>query len=289
VRNAEGRNLMVDLSNILTIVKNITIWNVLDILIVGYIFYKLYILIKESRAEQLIKGLALILVVLKLSELLQLVALHWIIQNTLTVGLIAIIVIFQPELRRALEHLGRSKFITRKLFDTKEEMQRVVDEITIAAVDLSESKTGALIIIEQETGLRDYVANGIPIDAVVSSPLLENIFVVNTPLHDGAVVIRRARIVAAGCVLPLTEHEVRKELGTRHRAAIGITESSDAIAVVVSEETGNISLSINGRLTRNYNDERLKLVLTKIFEHNLAKETTMYKKVKTWLTKVNKK
>lgn len=280
---------MADFSNILTIVKNITIWNVLDILIVGYIFYKLYTLIRESRAEQLIKGLALILIVLKLSELLQLVALHWILQNTLTVGLIAIIVIFQPELRKALEHLGRSKFLTRRFFDTEEEMQRVVDEITIAATNLSESKTGALIIIEQETGLRDYAANGIVIDAAVSSALLENIFVVNTPLHDGAVIIRRERIVAAACVLPLTEHEVKKELGTRHRAAIGITESSDAIAVVVSEETGNISLSINGRLTRNYNGERLKLVLTKIMEHNKAKETTMYKKVKTWLTKVDKK
>lgn len=280
---------MVNFSNILTIIKNITIRNVLDILIVGYIFYKLYTLIKESRAEQLIKGLALIIIVMKLSDLLQLVALHWILQNTLTVGLIAIIVIFQPELRKALEHLGRSKLITKKFFDTEEEMQRVVDEITIAATNLSESKTGALIVIEQETGLRDYVANGIIIDAAVSSALLENIFVVNTPLHDGAVIIRRERIVAAACVLPLTEHEVKKELGTRHRAAIGITESSDAIAVVVSEETGNISLSINGRLTRNYNGERLKLVLTKIMEHNKAKETTMYKKVKTWLTKVNKK
>lgn len=280
---------MADISNILTIVKNITIWNVLDIAIVGYIFYKLYTLIRESRAEQLIKGVILIFIVLKLSEFLQLVALHWILQNTLTVGLIAIIVIFQPELRKALEHLGRSKFLTRKLFDTDEEMQRVIDEITIAATELSESRTGALIIIEQETGLRDYVSSGISIDSVVSSALLENIFVVNTPLHDGAVIIRRDRIVAAACVLPLTEHEVRKELGTRHRAAIGITETSDAIAVVVSEETGNISLSINGRLTRNYNGERLKLVLTKIMEHNMAKETTMYKKVKTWLTKVNKK
>lgn len=280
---------MGNFSNILTIVKNITIWNVLDILIVGYIFYKLYTLIRESRAEQLIKGLALIIIVLKLSDILQLVALHWILQNTLTVGLIAIIVIFQPELRKALEHLGRSRFLTRKFFDTEEEMQKVVDEITIAATNLSESKTGALIIIEQETGLRDYVANGILIDAAVSSALLENIFVVNTPLHDGAVIIRRDRIIAAACVLPLTEHEVKKELGTRHRAAIGITESSDAIAVVVSEETGNISLSINGRLTRNYNGERLKLVLTKIMEHNKAKEATMYKKVKTWLTKVDKK
>lgn len=280
---------MDNISNILTLVRHITIRNILDIMIVAFIFYKLYYLIRESRAEQLIKGVFLILVVLKLSEALQLVALHWILQNTITVGLIAVMIIFQPELRKALEHLGRSKFVTRKLFDSDEEMQRVVDEITIAAANLSESKTGALIVIEQETGLRDYVANGIAIDSLISSALLENIFVVNTPLHDGAVIIKRDRIAAAACVLPLTEHEVRKELGTRHRAGIGITESSDAIAIIVSEETGNISLSINGRLTRNYNGERLKLVLTKILQHNQAKETTMYKKVKTWLAKVNKK
>lgn len=280
---------MDNISNILTIVKHITVRNILDIMIVAFIFYKLYYLIRESRAEQLLKGVFLILVVLKLSEMLQLVALHWILQNTITVGLIAVMIIFQPELRKALEHLGRSKLVTRKLFDSDEEMQRVVDEITIAAANLSESKTGALIVIEQETGLRDYVANGIAIDSLISSALLENIFVVNTPLHDGAVIIKRDRIAAAACVLPLTEHEVRKELGTRHRAGIGITESSDAIAIIVSEETGNISLSINGRLTRNYNGERLKLVLTKILQHNQAKETTMYKKVKTWLAKVNKK
>lgn len=280
---------MGDFSNILAIAKNITLINIIDIAIVGYILYKIYMLIKESRAEQLIKGLILIVIVMKLSEILKLVTLHFLIQNTLTVGLIAVIVIFQPELRKALEHLGRSKFLTRKLFDTDEEMQRVVDEIALAAANLSETKTGGLIIIEQDTGLKDYVASGIKIDASVTSALLENIFVVNTPLHDGAVIIRRDRIVAAACVLPLTEQEVRKELGTRHRAAIGITETSDAIAVVVSEETGNISLSINGRLTRNYNNERLKLVLTKIMERNMANETTLFKRVKTWLGKTNKK
>jgi diadenylate cyclase len=284
-----GGKSMGDFSNILAIAKNITLINIIDIAIVGYILYKIYMLIKESRAEQLIKGLILIVIVMKLSEILKLVTLHFLIQNTLTVGLIAVIVIFQPELRKALEHLGRSKFLTRKLFDTDEEMQKVVDEIALAASNLSETQTGGLIIIEQDTGLKDYVASGIKIDASVTSALLENIFVVNTPLHDGAVIIRRDRIVAAACVLPLTEQEVRKELGTRHRAAIGITETSDAIAVVVSEETGNISLSINGRLTRNYNNERLKLVLTKIMERNMANETTLFKRVKTWLGKTNKK
>jgi diadenylate cyclase len=159
---------MGDFSNVLAIAKNITLINIIDIAIVGYILYKIYMLIKESRAEQLIKGLILIVVVMKLSEILNLVTLHFLIQNTLTVGLIAVIVIFQPELRRALEHLGRSKFLTRRLFDTDEEMGRVIDEIAMAAVNLSDTKTGGLIIIEQDTGLKDYVASGIKIDAAVS-------------------------------------------------------------------------------------------------------------------------
>ncbi len=280
---------MEDIYNIMNIVKNITLWNIVDILIVAYILYKLIMLIRETRAEQLIKGLFLIVVVMKISEILGLVTINYIIKNTLTVGLIAVIVIFQPELRKALEHLGRSKILTRKIFDSDEEIQKVVDEIVIAAVNLSESKTGALMIIEQETGLNDYLQSGIKIDAEVSSALLENIFVVNTPLHDGAVIIRRDRIAAAACVLPLTEQQVKKELGTRHRAGIGITESSDSVAVVVSEETGNISLALNGKLTRNYNGERLKLVLTKILERNMNPDTSMVKKVKEWLTKKNEK
>lgn len=280
---------MEDIYNIMNIVKNITLWNIVDILIVAYILYKLIMLIRETRAEQLIKGLFLIVVVMKISEILGLVTINYIIKNTLTVGLIAVIVIFQPELRKALEHLGRSKILTRKIFDSDEEIQKVVDEIVIAAVNLSESKTGALMIIEQETGLNDYLQSGIKIDAEVSSALLENIFVVNTPLHDGAVIIRRDRIAAAACVLPLTEQQIKKELGTRHRAGIGITESSDSVAVVVSEETGNISLALNGKLTRNYNGERLKLVLTKILERNMNPDTSMVKKVKAWLTKKNEK
>lgn len=280
---------MEDIYNIINIIKNITLWNIVDILIVAYILYKLFTLIRETRAEQLIKGLVLIIVVMKISEILGLVTINYIIKNTLTVGLIAVIVIFQPELRKALEHLGRSRILTRKLFDSNEELQKVVDEIVIAAVNLSESKTGALMVIEQETGLNDYLQSGIRIDAEVSSALLENIFVVNTPLHDGAVIIRRDRIAAAACVLPLTEQQVKKELGTRHRAGIGITESSDSVAIVVSEETGNISLALNGKLTRNYNGERLKLVLTKILERNMNPDTSMFKRVKAWLIKKNKK
>lgn len=280
---------MGDLSGLLNLIKNIKIVNIIDIIIVGYILYKIFILIRETRAEQLLKGLILIIAVMKLSQILGLVTLQWIIENTLTVGVIALIIIFQPELRKALEHLGRSKFLSRKLFDTDEEIQRVVGEITTAAINLSATKTGALIVLEQDTGISEYMQSGTKIDAAVSAPLLENIFVENTPLHDGAVVVRRDRIQAAACVLPLTEQVIRKDLGTRHRAGIGITENSDAIAIIVSEETGIISLALNGRLTRNYNEERLKMVLTKILQHNMAVDTTFFKRVKAWLAKKNEK
>lgn len=274
---------MSDITGIFSLVKNMNISNVVDIIIVAYILYKLFILIHETRAEQLIKGLVFIVIVMKLSDIFGLITLYWLIQNTLTVGLIALIIIFQPELRKALEHIGRSKIITKKLFDNEENIERVVDEITIAAVNLSETKTGALIVIEQETGLNDFVESGIIIDAVVTSALLENIFVENTPLHDGSVVIRRDRIIAAACVLPLTEQGLDKELGTRHRAGVGVTENSDSIAVIVSEETGTISLAINGKITRNYGAEKLKNILTKALKHNNASGKTTYKKVKEWL------
>lgn len=274
---------MGDITGILSIVKSINISNVVDIFIVAYILYKLFILIHETRAEQLIKGLVFIVVVMKLSQVFGLITLYWLIQNTLTVGLIALIIIFQPELRKALEHIGRSKFLTRKLFDSDEEIQRVVEEITIAAINLSTIKTGALMVIEQETGLNDFMESGVKIDANVTYALLENIFVENTPLHDGAVLIRRDRIVTAACVLPLTEQYLDKELGTRHRAGVGVTENSDAIAIIVSEETGNISLAINGKLTRNYTAEKLRNILTKALKHNMDIDKTTFKKVKEWL------
>lgn len=275
---------MSDITGVLSLVKNITFSNVVDIIIVAYILYKLFILIHETRAEQLIKGLVILVIIMKISDLFGLITLYWLIQNTLTVGLIALIIIFQPELRKALEHLGRSKFITRKMFDNEEFIEIIVDEITIAAINLSETKTGALIVIEQETGLNDFMESGIKIDAVVTSALLENIFVENTPLHDGAVIIRRDRIMAAACVLPLTEQALNKELGTRHRAGIGVTENSDAIAVIVSEETGTISLAINGRITRHYGAEKLKIVLTKALKHNSNNGKTTFKRVKEWLS-----
>lgn len=281
--------MLTDIKNMFTILQNITIWNIVDILIVAYIFYKLFTLIKETRAEQLIKGLIFILVIMKLSEIFGLMALNYLIQSTLTVGLIALIIIFQPELRKALEKLGRSKILTRKLFDTEEDIEEVTKEISRAMQNLSNTKTGALVVIEMETGLLEYTENSTKIDGLVSSQLLENIFVENTPLHDGAVIIRRDRILAAAAVLPLTTQSVNKSLGTRHRAAIGISEASDAIAIVVSEETGNISLAISGRLTRNYNEEKLDSVLTKVLNQNTNSKMTIFKKVKLWFKKISKK
>lgn len=278
--------MLVNIKNMFTILENMTIWNLVDILIVAYIFYKLFTLIKETRAEQLIKGIIFIFIIMKVSDILGLMALNYLIQSALTVGLISLIIIFQPELRKALEKIGRSKILTRKLFDTEEEIENVSSEIAKAVQNLSNTKTGALIVIEMETGLSEYTEHSTKIDGLISSQLLENIFVVNTPLHDGAVIIRRDRIMAAAAVLPLTNQSVNKSLGTRHRAAIGVSEASDAIVIIVSEETGNISLAVGGRLTRNYNEEKLKTVLVKVLNQNESSSTSIFKKVKLWLKKI---
>lgn len=273
------------LSSIWGILKNITIINVIDILIVSYIFYKVFMLIRETRAATLIKGLAIVFVIMGISNLVGLITLYWLIETTIQIGFIALVIIFQPELRRALEHLGRSRFFAKPLVITEEEINKITSQIVDAAVNLSSTKTGALIVVEQETGLNDYIETGIKLDAILTSQILENIFVVNTPLHDGAVIIRKNRIAAAACFLPLTENYAsNKKLGTRHRAAIGVSEISDALIIVVSEETGNISLAINGKLTRNYNAERLKDILIRIIRHRQTTRTSAWKRVKTWIS-----
>ena len=272
------------LTNIWNLLKHISITNIIDILIVSYILYKLFMLIKQTRAETLLKGLLIIIVIMKVSQFAGLITLYMIIDSTIKVGFIALIILFQPELRRALEHLGRNGLFSKNLEVTEEEMDKIISQIVAAAVNLSSSKTGALIVIEQKTGLKDYIETGVKIDAMVSSQLLENIFVVNTPLHDGAVIIRNDRIESAGCFLPLTENNnISKQLGTRHRAAIGVSENSDALVVVVSEETGNISLAVNGKLTRNYNGERLKDILVRIMKHRNEKKITAWGWIKSWI------
>ena len=274
-----------DLASIINTVKNISFFSILDILVVSYIFYKGYMLIKETRAEQLLKGILLILVLIPISYFLRLTMVYTILSKTITIGVLSIIIIFQPEIRRALEHLGRTAFNERHiLLEDETLMEEIITELVNAVENLSESKTGALIAIEQTTGLNDVIANGTKIDGIVTAALLENIFVVNTPLHDGATVIRNTRIVASGCVLPLTGNtDINKKLGTRHRAAIGLSEVSDALIVVISEETGTISLAINGRLTRNYDKDKLKDILIKIMKTRQVKASTLGERVKTWI------
>lgn len=272
--------------------KSMSFTAIIDILVVAFIFYKGYMLIKETRAEQLLKGIAFIIILIPISAILNLSMLYFILSKTLTIGIISVVIIFQPEIRRALEHLGRSAFEDKHGFVDKEQRNIYVNEIVNAVSNLADSKIGALIAIEQGTGLGEIISSGTIIEAKITSNLLENIFVVNTPLHDGATIIGKDKILAAGCVLPLTNNkEINKKLGTRHRAGIGLSEISDALIIIVSEETGIISLAINGRLTRNYDKDRLRSILLKIMDHREEKNVkTAGKKVKTWIVgKINKK
>lgn len=259
--------------------------SMIEIFIVAYLLYRGYLLIKETRAEQLLKGIALILLLIPITNLVGFTMLYSLLSKAVTVGVLSLVIIFQPEIRRVLEHLGRSAFSERKILGDKT-IGRMVDEIVNAVDNLAGEKVGALIAIEQNTMLRDIVASGSYIDGVISQGLLENIFVPNTALHDGATIIRNGRILAAGCVLPLTSsNDINKKLGTRHRAGIGLSEVSDAIVIIVSEETGTISLALNGKLVRNYDKDRLKAILIKLLERNNSEEdTTIREKVREWLT-----
>ncbi|OGO77942.1 MAG: TIGR00159 family protein [Clostridiales bacterium GWB2_37_7] len=242
-------------------------WNTyVDILIIALIIYKAMDLIKETRAEQLIKGIAMLIIATKVSEMLGLHTVYWLLKNAMTVGFIAILIIFQPELRRALEHLGRGKFFAKGDM-LEQEFDIMLDEINVAVAQLSKTKTGAIIVLEQETGLNEHIETGTHMDSRVTSALLLNVFIPNTPLHDGALIIRKNRIAAAGCFLPLTENQnLSKELGTRHRAALGITEMSDALVIIVSEETGVISFAMEGKLFRYLDIKSLKEIVKNNFK-----------------------
>ena len=248
------------------IISSIAITDILDIAIVTFIVYKIIGFIRETRAEQLAKGLLFLVAVMLLSKSMHLYTLHWMLSSIMTVGLIAVVVIFQPELRRALEHLGRSK-ITSVLSEVdKEEAKHMINQMVEAVSSMSASRTGALIVIEQEISLNDIVETGTVIDAAVSEQMLGNIFYEGAPLHDGALIIRGDRLYAAGCVLPLTQNKaLNKELGTRHRAGIGITENSDALVIIVSEETGIISVAQNGKLTRFLDTKKIEKMLLGIY------------------------
>ena len=242
--------------------------DLIDVLLITFIVYQLLKLIKETRAMQLLKGVLILFFVLEISSWLQLNTLNYILRSAMQVGMFAVVVIFQPELRSLLEKMGRSKVgrIINIASGPSDNQEHAINELVRATVNLSEDKTGALIVMERETKLGDVIGTGTLIDAEVSSALLENIFVPKTPLHDGAVIIRGDRIHTAGCLLPLTSNEnLSRELGTRHRAALGISEASDALVIVVSEETGKISIAANGALARNLDKQSLTAALKKAF------------------------
>lgn len=239
----------------------------IDIFIVTFAIYKLLMLIRGTRAVQLLKGLVVLLIASSVSRLLNLYTVNWILNMIWSVIFVAFAVIFQPELRRALEQLGRGQFFARSssVLGTGDAVS-LIEELSKAVVACAKTQTGVLIVLERETGLNDYIETGIKIDAVVTSELLVNIFVPSTPLHDGAVIIQGNRVAAAACFLPLTDNPyISMALGTRHRAAIGITEVADAIAIIVSEETGIISVARDGKLVRYIDEKQLADILGEVF------------------------
>lgn len=242
--------------------REITLIDIIDILIVSYVIYKLITMIRGTKAIQLLKGITVVISVRFLSELFHLETLQWLMDKAITWGFLAIIIIFQPEFRRALEQLGRGRLFSRSGGEEEEETRETIEALVKGVSYMAKRRIGALISIERETGLHEYVETGIPLEARLTSQLLVNIFIPNTPLHDGAVIIKERKIVAAACYLPLSESPfISKELGTRHRAALGISEVTDSLTIVVSEETGQISLTKNGELHRDIDEEKLRDML----------------------------
>ena len=261
-------------------IANFNIWgslaDIIDILLVWYVIYKVINLVRGTKAVQLLKGIFVILLVKFISDNLEFNTLSWLMQKTLDWGFLAIIIIFQPELRRALEQLGRGKFFSRSGTQEEEDSGKFIEAIVKATDYMAKRRIGALISIERETGMSDYIETGIPLNAKISSELLINIFIPNTPLHDGAVIIQKNLIAAAACYLPLSESPfISKELGTRHRAALGISEVTDSLTIIVSEETGNISLTKNGELHRGLSLEAFRELLeSELVTKNKLKPTS---------------
>lgn len=251
------------LSGVLTFrIPEIRIQDIIDILIVSWLIYKIMMWIRRTRAWSISKGVVFILLAFLAANYFGLYTVKWIIINSISMGITAIIVLFQPEIRKVLEGIGSNKLIP--YFGVEEEDDNsALNEIVTAVYEMSRQKTGALILIERNVGLADHEKTGIPIDALVTSQLLINIFEDKTPLHDGAVIIRNSRIIAATCILPLTQSEIGHELGTRHRAALGASEVSDADVIVVSEETGAVSLARASKLYRNLPEKKLLEMLEK--------------------------
>jgi diadenylate cyclase len=240
-----------------------TATDVVEIVIIAFLLYYMLVWIKNTRAWMLLKGLLVILLFVAVAAVFQMNTIIWIAKNTLSVAIIALVVIFQPEMRKALESLGRKNFLSHLFSFDKAETgkfsDKTITELVKASYEMGKVKTGALIVVEDEIVLTEYERTGIAVDGILTSQLLINIFEKNTPLHDGAVIVRGDRVVSATCYLPLTDSlTISKDLGTRHRAAVGISEVSDSLTIVVSEETGRVSIAMNGELYRNVDAEFLK-------------------------------
>lgn len=247
----------------------IELTDIVEIIIISIMIYELLKWIQSTRAWQLLKGIIVILVFVSIAAIFKLNTILWIFEKALNLFLIAIVIVFQPELRKALEQLGRKKFMSFLFSDFSDDNERfsdkTIDELVRATYEMAKVKTGALIVIEQDTNLAEYESTGIPLDSLISSQLIINIFEHNTPLHDGAVIMRGNRLVSATCYLPLSDNmELSKDLGTRHRAAVGISEVTDSFTIVVSEETGSVSIALGGRIFRNIDGEKLRSHLVKL-------------------------
>lgn len=254
----------------------------LEIVIIAVLIYEVMVWIKNTRSWILFKGIVILLVFVLFASVLNLTTILWIAERTLNVGIIAVIIIFQPELRKVLEQIGRKNIFTDLIIGDESKnvnerfSDRTINELIKAAYDLAKTKTGALIVIEQDVPLNEYERTGIDIDSAISSQLLINIFEHNTPLHDGAVIIRRDRIVSATCYLPLSDNmELSKELGTRHRAGVGVSEATDSLTIIVSEETGKVSVALEGKIYRNIDGEQLRKYL--VTAQNKKTDTKRFK------------
>ena len=255
------------------LIYRISINDVVDILIVAYLFYKILRFIKDTRAEQLFKGVIILLVATQVSGMLKLHTLYWILVKILEAGFILPFIIFQPELRAGLEHLGRNtnlfRFGTQAKNAYELNVEKVISEMLGAVYDMAGRKIGALLVLEGKTKLNEIVETGTEIDAKITKQILCNIFIPNTPLHDGAVIIRDGKIKSAACFLPLTQRkDLSKDLGTRHRAGIGISEISDSLILIVSEETGHVSIARAGKIYRDVSKERLANILKNFYKNN---------------------
>lgn len=266
-----------NLSKILSMANLTITWvDVIEILIISFLFYHVLLWIKSTRAWNLFKGIMVILIFVLMAALFQMSTILWIAENTLNVGLIALVVIFQPELRNALEDIGGKSilggFFTFNKTTDEKFSNHTIDELVKACFAMGKVKTGALIVIEDEIVLDEYIRTGIDVDAVVSSQLLINIFEKNTPLHDGAIIVRGDRVVSATCYLPLSDSlRLSKELGTRHRAAVGISEVSDSLTIIVSEETGRVSVAYRGEIFRDLDADGLRAKLQQLQNLNVEK------------------